>query len=590
MTWLLNREQTAALQGLQRERDLALLGEQLARAFPDAKTRLGDRYPAFIALAAQRGTAHGLGHLVELARYAACWATLGAEFEAKPGFEWAAALLAAAGQPDGARIFQLCRRVREWLVAQPAPGRLSPEAFEAAIGGLDEALRDAGDLGGLDNLAEPAQGGARRRLRLGQPCDVDVLDLRPAEAVARQQYVLADGHWQRVPVAPPIDALTLRPPGLKPAPRPSRIALLSVPAGAAGVARVRLRTRAAHLCELHPWARLTDSLGVRDWRGTLAGDVTWAAPSPRPVAPVAGSLQPMIAEEASPNLQTLDVYSCGLRESGVPTGDLNLVVAAYPGEQRLLTWQRDAWPVLGWPEPASAVPTPATQVRLEQDGAALDAAAWQAGFRALDEQLKQGLSLLANAWERTSGVSASRLEAEPRLLCGSAGISWGWAERPQGLLAAPYLRVAGALDLIACRLDLRCTGVLAMAGSLSRLTLHCAAADRLQSSWERLPDDADLNAMLERTKVAFRQPFVLVMESVARDELAVLNAGSAVTGALVGSCGLRPRPEGPGLQWFATLAVEPANVLMQWHDPLLGQQELLHPLLPAATLVDWSLG
>jgi hypothetical protein len=80
------------------------------------------------------------------------------------------------------------------------------------------------------------------------------------------------------------------------------------------------------------------------------------------------------------------------------------------------------------------------------------------------------------------------------------------------------------------------------------------------------------------------------MESVARDELAVLNAASAVTGALVGSCGLRPRPEGPGLQWFMTLAVEPANVLLQLHDPLLGQQEMLHPLLPAATLVDWSLG
>jgi hypothetical protein len=590
MTWLLNREQTAALQSLQRERDLALLGEELARALPDARTKLGDRFPAFIALGAQRGTTHGLRHLVELARYIACWATLGAEFENKPGFEWAAALLAAAGQPDGARVFQLCRRVREWLVAQPAPGRLSPEAFEAAIGLIDAALRDAGDLGGLDNLVEPAQGGARRRLRLGQPCDVDVLDLRPAEAVVRQQYALADALWQRVPVTPPIDALTLRPPGLKPAPRPSRISLLSLPAGGAGVVRVRLRTRAAHLCELHPWARLTDSLGVRDWRGALAGDVTWSAPAPRPVAPAAGSVQPMIAEETSPNLQTLDVYSCGLRESGAPTGDLNLVVAAYPGEQRLLSWQREAWPVLGWPEAAVPVPTPATKLRLEQDGAALDAGAWQAGFGALDEQLKQGLALLANAWERTSGVGASRLEAEPRLMCGSAGITWGWAERPQGLLVAPYLRVAGAMDLVACRLDLRLTGVLALGASLSRLTLHCAAAAALKLEWERQADDADLTAVLGGAKLAFRHPFVLTMESVARDELAVLNATSAATGALVGSCGLRARPDGAGLQWYMTLAVEPVNVVMSLHDPLLGEQELLHPLLPALTLVDWSLG
>jgi hypothetical protein len=45
--------------------------------------------------------------------------------------------------------------------------------------------------------------------------------------------------------------------------------------------------------------------------------------------------------------------------------------------------------------------------------------------------------------------------------------------------------------------------------------------------------------MLKGAKASFRQPFVLVMESVARDELAVLNAASAVTGALVGTCGLR---------------------------------------------------
>jgi len=83
---------------------------------------------------------------------------------------------------------------------------------------------------------------------------------------------------------------------------------------------------------------------------------------------------------------------------------------------------------------------------------------------------------------------------------------------------------------------------------------------------------------------------VLAVESVARDELAVLNAASLVTGALVGSGGLRLRSDGPGLQWYMTLSIEPANVVMHWHDPLLGQQELLHPLLPAMILLDWSLG
>jgi hypothetical protein len=102
---LLNPEQIAGLRALQRERDLALLGEQLALAFPEAPARLGERYPTLIALAAQRGAVQGLTHLVALARYLACWVTLGAEFEGKPGFEWAASLLAAKGRDEGSRVF-----------------------------------------------------------------------------------------------------------------------------------------------------------------------------------------------------------------------------------------------------------------------------------------------------------------------------------------------------------------------------------------------------------------------------------------------------------------------------------------------------
>jgi hypothetical protein len=112
----------------------------------------------------------------------------------------------------------------------------------------------------------------------------------------------------------------------------------------------------------------------------------------------------------------------------------------------------------------------------------------------------------------------------------------------------------------------------------------------MQAAWERQPDDLDPQALLAGAKAAFRQPFVLVVESAARDELAILNAGSLVTGALVGSCGLRVRPEGTGLQWFATLSIEPAQVVLHVHDPLLGQEEIVHPLLPAMSLLDWSLG
>jgi hypothetical protein len=587
---LLNPGQIAGLRALQRERDLALLGEQLALAFPEAPARLGERYPTFVALAVQRGALQGFTHLVALARYMACWVTLGAEFEAKPGFEWAASLLAAKARAEGTRVFQLCRGVRERLVAQPSPTGVAAPAFDAALEQLDSALQDAGDLGALENLGEPARGGSRRRLTLGAACDLDVLDLRRADAASRQQYGRVDAQWQRVPVASPIDALTLRPPGHDPVPRPSWIAVLCAPAGEEGGARMRLRMRASQTCDLHPWARLNDHVGVRDWRGALANDVTWSVPAPTPVPAVPPVIEPTIAAEGSPQLQSLDVHSCGLRDSGAPMGDLHLVVAAFPGEQHLMTWKRDPWPVLAWPESAAPPALPAAQVRLERDGAVLDATAWQAGFKALDEQLAEGLGRLASAWERTSGVTQGRLEAEPRFLSGQAAVTWGWAERPQGLLAAPYMRIAGAMDLIACQLSLRFSGVLSLAGSLSRLGLHCTASEPMQTAWERQPDDLDPQALLAGARAAFRQPFVLVVESAARDELAVLNAASLVTGAVVGSCGLRMRPEGTGLQWFATVGIEPAHVVVQVHDPLLGREEIVHPLLPAMSLLDWSLG
>ena len=189
-----------------------------------------------------------------------------------------------------------------------------------------------------------------------------------------------------------------------------------------------------------------------------------------------------------------------------------------------------------------------------------------------------------------SGVAQGRLQAEPRCLCGSGGITWGWAERPQGLLAPPYLRSAGMVDLVACQLNLRFGGTLARNGALSRLSLHCAAAESLKLGWEGQPGDSDGLQAVAGVKASFRQPFVLVLDAVAQPELAVINAASMVSGALVGTCGLRPRPEGTGLQWFMTLGVEAASVLLQLHDPLLGDEEWLHPLLPAMSLLDWSLG
>jgi hypothetical protein len=76
---------------------------------------------------------------------------------------------------------------------------------------------------------------------------------------------------------------------------------------------------------------------------------------------------------------------------------------------------------------------------------------------------------------------------------------------------------------------------------------------------------------------------------VAQADTATVDCGP-VTGAIVGSCGLRPRADGMGMQWFAKLGVEPVCVTLYWHEPLLSMQELQRPLLPALDLLDWSLG
>jgi hypothetical protein len=220
----------------------------------------------------------------------------------------------------------------------------------------------------------------------------------------------------------------------------------------------------------------------------------------------------------------------------------------------------------------------------------LDSTGWQRGWDELDRRLLQGLGRLTSAWERESGVSQGRLEAEPRLLAGQAAVTWGWAESSQGLRGLPIFRIAGQMEMIACQLDLRLTGLLALQGSTSRLHMECKALERLVMSFERQEDDDDIAAWLGTAQLSFRLPWVLHLESTADPGLGMVDPASPVSGAVVGSCGLRARPDGLGLQWFAKLGIEAVAALLHWHDPLLGRRELVRPLLPEMTLVDWSLG
>ena len=102
------------------------------------------------------------------------------------------------------------------------------------------------------------------------------------------------------------------------------------------------------------------------------------------------------------------------------------------------------------------------------------------------------MARLLTAWERESGVSDGKLDVDAALLVGSTGITWGWAEGREGIAAPPYMRLEGLFDLVACRLSLRFTGMLARAGSRSLLTLSTDGSTSLAGPWQRGPDDAAL--------------------------------------------------------------------------------------------------
>ncbi|WP_077035847.1 hypothetical protein [Pelomonas sp. KK5] len=573
----LTPEQQKALEALTLARDLQRVGAVLGQAFPEVDARLGERKPQLLELGWQRATALGLTHGLAVARYLAAWFVFGAEFEKQPAHDWAAKLLASPeGQrekSEGQRIYQLGRRGREELQRKAGSGLPAPAAFEEALKLLDTELAEQGRLGSLL---------PRERLKLGSACDLDAVDLTVIEPVPLQHYALQEGQWKRVPTVVDTEKLRVMS-ALGQAPLPAQVNLLSLSGG--GRSRLRLRCLAKHVCDpaVHPLVDFNGNHGHYERRGPQTQDLQITLPLETPPP------QPVMAVEGGPSYSQLGIAGCSLRDSGAPMGEQSVRIAVHPAEQTILLWRREAAPAVHLPvEPL--LPPPAPQARVERDGAPLENQRWLEGLAQLDQQLAAKLPALLIAWERESGVTSGHLQAEPALMTGGAALTWGWAPHPDGLAAAPFYRVAGMLELVVCQLHLRLTGELALAGTRSLLHLHCGAREMLQVQCERGPADADLADVFKPAQTAFRAPFVLHLENIATPELAMVDAVSGVTGAIVGSAGLRPHPGGPGLQWFCKLAIEPASVLLQLHDPILGQQRrILKPLLPAMTLVDWSL-
>ena len=578
--WQLSAEQAARLTALQRRRDLQRVSEALTEAFPEVPPRLGDRWPAFVEHGAVRAAVYGLSHLLCVARFLATWIACGAEFESRQ--TWAAAILTDHQRGEGAKIYQVCVRVIEHLRSSPHPGQGSATDFATVLQALDARLATAGTLASLL---------PRERIRLGAACDLDAVELRLVGSDWRQHYTAEGGAWRREAVSlTGTSVAVVHEAAAEAAPAwPSQITLLSRPPGSdGGAAQLRVRIKADHQCDagLHPWLQSLDPTAARSLRGATASDAILAVHARPPDDPLA---LPHIGEEDSPQFAPLHVAACGLRASGMPIGELSTLLAAYDAGQHLLAWRREPMP--SWQLPAEpAPPIAAARCRRERDGQLADASAWVRGFHELDTQLQRGAEKLLVAWERESGVVDGKLAVDAGLLVGSAGITWGWAETPAGIAAAPYMRLEGLFDLVACRLALRFSGVLVRAGSRSRLELATDASTTLAGAWKRGPGDAALFQVAAAWQRQIEQRFELTVQPHADAGLAMLGRTGPVAGAIRGAIGLEQRPDGPGLRWFVRLKVEPVLAQARIVDPLLGVQALPLPLLPAQTLVDWSLG
>lgn len=573
-------EQLDKVEALQLKRDSRELLQLLGEAWPEVAAQLQARWPAFIDAALERAQQIGLRDVAELARYASLCCLWGANFEARPRFDWAAAIAVDPQLSPTLRLHQLTHRSREELVrraakAAPTGDKLTPAGFDKA-----QAAIEAG-------LARAARG---RAIFLDRPppprpkaCDLAAITFAVTEPKPLRAYQCSDGAWLRVD----LPARASQPETLSmPLDEPRLLPVLSRAAGAGPSARLQLAVDALASCDAHhPEVQHVTGAGRLTWRGadTARLSLTLHAPPSPPPDPKLGPAG--IAHGEPPDVQTVSVSSCGIRDAGAPLGRLELGLQVHAATQRLVEVRHGALPALAWPIEGEAPPLNATGTacRLEADGHAEPAAAWLKSWQDLQPLSRAGLEKLFIAWSRHMAGTSGRMEAELAPLVGQAGITWGWQHAAEGAVA---LRLQGAIDFAALVLDLKLHGELEWAGSRARIDLRAQG----RSEWRvTLAEGQDL----EQVKTGWRLPLALSVEAIANGQPALLSAGAvpeALRGAIVGECGLRPRPDGRGMQWFYRLAIEAVHVCLLRHDPLGGTQRQLREMVPALTLIDWSAG
>lgn len=575
-------EQLEQVEALQLRRDARELPRLLGGAWPEVAAQLQARWPAFVEVALERAQQIGLRHVAELARYASLCCLWGAGFEAKPRFEWAAAIVGDAALSPTLRLHQLTHGSREELVRRAARAAPSSDALTPA--GFDKALA-AVEAG----LLRVARG---RAIFLDQPppprpraCDLAAVSFAIVEPKPLQGYQSQDGRWRRVdlpPWAPQPETLSA------PLGEPRLLPVLSRAAGAGASARLQLAVNTLARCDAHhPEVLHVSGAGRLAWRGADTARLSLTLHAP-PSPPPDDRLGPIgIGHGEPPDVQTVSIASCGIRDAGAPLGRLELGLQVHAATQRLVEVMHGALPAQAWPAEGGPPPlnTASTGCRLEIDGHAEAAPAWLKAWQGLQPAARAGLEKLFIAWSRQMAGTTGRMEAELAPLVGQAGLAWGWQHEADGAVA---LRVQGAIDFAALVLDLRLAGELDWAGSRARVSLRAQG----RSEWRTALDQRG-SAGLDEVKTGWRHPFVLGVEAIATGQPALLSAGplpEELRGAVVGECGLRPRPDGRGHQWFYRLAIEAVSVSLLRNDPAGGTQRQRRELLPSLTLIDWSAG
>lgn len=567
----------------------------LARThWPELTRKLGERLPAFLSRAAEHAQAHGLHTASTADRYVNLCFALGPGFENKPENEWALAVLVDERLQPEAKAHQLVLRAAQELQRRGADA--------AALRAADAAVLDAQDA------ARRATRGDDSPPLPRAACDLEALDLRLEDvATWRRVYQVAAHQWTRQP--PQALPAPLRIDARHPAPRV--LSVLTHARGQGPAATLLLRQAVHGQCSTgeHPCVRWVGEHGVTAWQGSGARQVSL----PVVAAPWGGAGE-AIAEETPPDVSTVLVPTCGLRDEGVPLGPQQLQLWAYPAHQWCWSLQRDAawerqWPLAPGAASATALPSGATSAhptaanpssakpgaaapghrwRIERDGAARSHAKADAAFaHELPQVLAAGLQPLFEAWN--AATRQATLRARIQLFDGQAGLSWGWHEGPQGLADDPVMRVIADMALRHA-VDLQFDGEIEHAGARARLTLGSRGGAALDTVLRREAPTPPLADLLPLLQVRWRQGFEAQADPIASEDGVVISSVGSCTGAVVGEAGLRPRPAGSGWQWFVRLSLEPVSTVVRVHDPVLGHSETHLALLGSQVLAEWCHG